>query len=68
MNQYTTTIKQRMTELKLGQRALAFKAGLTLQTVNTVINSPEKSNMGSVMKVLDALGLTLYVFPANAAP
>jgi DNA-binding phage protein len=68
MNQYTTTIKQRMADLNMGQRLLAHKAGVTLQTVNTVINNPENCNMGSVTKVLSVLGLTLYVFPVNAAP
>ena len=68
MNQYTTTIKQRMADLNMSQRLLAHKAGVTLQTVNTVINSPENCNMGSVTKVLSVLGLTLYVFPVNVAP
>ena len=68
MNHYTTTIKKRMADLNMGQRLLAHRAGLTLQTVSTVINHPDKSNMGSVMKVLEVLDLTLYVFPRNTAP
>lgn len=63
MNQYTTTIKQRMADLKMGQRLLAHRAGVTLQTVNTVINNPEKCNMGSVNKVLEVLDLELTVVP-----
>jgi hypothetical protein len=68
MKHYTETVKARIAELGTSQRLIAFHTGLGAPTVNTVINKPETANMGSILKVLTHLGLTLYIFPEKVAP